>query len=165
MDPTRDPRDTLDARTTTPDSTEATTRVAYAGETPPMTPPHVLIVDDDSDILDVLEMLFTDDGFQAVCCGTSEAARSVLATQVVQLLITDLRLVGGTGLDLIQHARTLYGNQPGVIVLTAMGPTHATAELEQVGQLGARIIAKPFDIDDLLSAARALTGWPGRALP
>lgn len=129
-----------------------------------MTPPRVLIVDDDSDILDVLEMLFTDDGFSTTCCGTSEAARAALAANSVNLVITDLRLVGSTGTDLVAHVRTLYGNAPAVIVLTAVQPTHASAELARIAQLGAQVIAKPFDIDDLLTVARRLTGWPGLPL-
>lgn len=125
-----------------------------------MTPPCVLIVDDDADILDVLEMLLTDDGFRAVPCNTTEAALTMLSAEPIELLITDLRLVGGSGLDLIRHVQTLPGAVPGLIVLTAAGP--AQAELKQIEQIGARIITKPFDIDDLLAAARKVTGWPGR---
>jgi DNA-binding response OmpR family regulator len=129
-----------------------------------MTPPLVLIVDDDSDILDVLDMLFTDDGFRTVCCGTSEAALAALAAEPAQLLITDLRLAGGTGLDLIRNARALYGDVPRVIVLTALRPAHDSTEARQVEQLGAHVITKPFDIDDLLGIARRLTDWPGDTL-
>ncbi|MGH2514822.1 MAG: response regulator [Ktedonobacterales bacterium] len=129
-----------------------------------MISPRVLIVDDDTDILDVLDMLFTDDGFSTICCGTSEAARAALAVNQIQLFITDLRLVGSTGLDLVAQVRTLHGTGPGVIVLTAVQPAHAASELAQITQLGAHVITKPFDIDDLLNTARRLTGWPGRPL-
>lgn len=130
-----------------------------------MTPPRILIVDDDADILNVLEMLFTDDGFRPVCCKSSEAALTAFAAEPAQLVITDLRLVGGTGADLIHQVRARYGYLPGVIVLTAVRPGHADVALEQIARMGGRIMAKPFDIDELLDVARALTGWPGRALP
>jgi len=110
-------------------------------------------------------MLFTDDGFRPVCCNTNEAALTALAAEPVQLVITDLRLVSGTGIDLIRQVRVQYGDMPGVIVLTAVRPGHADVEMEQIARMGGRIMAKPFDIDDLLDVARALTGWPGRALP
>lgn len=126
-----------------------------------MTPPCVLIVDDDADLLDVLEMLLTDDGFRAVSCNTTEEALAALMAESVQLVITDLRLVGSSGLDLIHHMQTLSLPVPSTIVLTAVRPLHAAAELEQIERLGVRIIAKPFDIDDLLAAAREMTGWLG----
>lgn len=126
-----------------------------------MTPPRVLIVDDDADLLDVLEMLLSDDGFRTVPCTTVEAALVALTAEPVQLIITDLRLVGGSGLDLLRHIRTLAPQTPNTIVLTAIRPAYAEAELEQIERLGVRVLAKPFDIDDLLAVARKMTGWPG----
>lgn len=164
MDPIRDRDDEPEARPIAPTAAEVTLRLAVSDKLAPITPPRVLIVDDDADILAVLELLFTDDGFKPICCGTNEAALAALAADAFQLIITDLRLVGGTGLDLIRHVRAMYSTLPGLIVLTAMRPSHAAAELDQIVQLGGRVIAKPFDIDDLLGAARTLTGWPGRAM-
>ena len=163
--PIRDPRNNeRDASVMPHTATEAKTRVAAPSELSPMIQPLVLIVDDDTDILDVLDMLFTDDGFRTVCCSTSEAALAALAAEPAHLLITDLRLAGGTGLDLIRDVRALYGDVPSVIVLTALRPALGSTEATQVGQLGVHVIAKPFDIDDLLGVARRLTGWPGGTL-
>jgi len=166
MDPTPHQRGKLDKRNmTSVPPVEIMSRVGLAAEPTPIGPPRVLIVDDDADILAVLEMIFTDDGFLTVCCDKSEIALAELSANPIQLLITDLRLVGGTGLDLIRQLRALYDGVPGVIVLTAVRPTHVGIEPDQIAQLNARVIAKPFDIEDLLSTARTLTGWPGHPLP
>ncbi len=122
-----------------------------------MTPPCVLIVDDDADLLDVLEMLLTDDGFRTVSCNTTEEALAALAVEPVQLVITDLRLGGGSGLALIRYLQTLSPQAPSTMVLTAVRPSSAAAELEQIERFGVRIIAKPFDVDDLLAAVREMT--------
>lgn len=165
MNSTRDAQGEPLVRTGTPALPEAMSEHAVGPKQPHIAPPRVLIVDDDADILDVLNMLFTDDGFNAVCCGTTELALAALAGEPVQLVVTDLRLAGGTGIELIHHVRARYAELPGIIVLTAVRPAHAAAELEQLERMGARIIAKPFDIDDLLGTARALTNWAGRSLP
>lgn len=162
MHSTRDAQGGSEERAITPASQGA--MPASAREQVPSKPPCVLIVDDDADILNVLGMLFTDDGFRPICCGTTEMAQAALTDGPVQLVITDLRLAGSTGIELIHHVQARYADLPGIIVLTAVRPTHAADELEQLERLGVRVIAKPFDIDDLLGVARALTGWPGRSL-
>ena len=164
MDSTRDAQGKMEVCTMTPTPPEATPHRASEPAQPSTTPPRVLIVDDDAGIRDVLNRLFTDDGFNAICCGTTQKALAVLAGEPVQLVVTDLRLAGGTGIELIHHVRARYVELPGIIVLTAVRPVHAAAELEQLERMGARVIAKPFDVDDLLGVAHALTGWAGHSL-
>lgn len=166
MDPTHNPPgEREDRQQQAASSTEAPVRVTFASSPRTTFSPHIVIVDDDPDILDVLEMLFTEDGFRTTCCSSSEDALARLDAEPVQLLITDLRLISGNGLELVRKARARQTMTPALMVLTAVRPAHASVELEEVERLGARVIGKPFDIDDLLGVARELTGWPGRPLP
>jgi DNA-binding response OmpR family regulator len=126
--------------------------------------PHVLVVDDDSDILDILAMLLSDDGFHASVCTDSAEAKALLQTEPVHLLVTDLRLGGANGMELIRHVHEALTQPPKMIVLTGF-EVPRTPEIHLLQQHGGRIIAKPFDIDQLLGAARELTGWRGKIVP
>lgn len=128
------------------------------------TPPHVVLVDDDPDILDVLTLIFTEDGFRASSCQTHDAAVRILTTMPTTLLVTDLRLAGRDGMELIRLSQQLEPVAPKVILLTAMRSSALDAVLPALDEIGAEIVNKPFDIDQLLDLAHALTGWPGRPL-
>lgn len=123
--------------------------------------PHVLIVDDDADIREVVDLIFREDGFTTSTCSTAKAALSILQSQHVDLLVTDLRLPGGNGGGLIRHIAALSEPRPKVILLTAMRAGGPPGELAELHALGGRVVNKPFDVEVLLVAARELTGWPG----
>ena len=123
--------------------------------------PHVLIVDDDSDIREVLDLIFREDGFTTSTCSTSKAALAVIQSRGVHLLITDLRLPGDDGGSLIHYVAEAPEPRPGIILLTAMRTVNVPAEIAALHAIGGRVITKPFDVESLLACARELTGWPG----
>ncbi len=123
--------------------------------------PHVLIVDDDPDIREVVELIFREDGFTTITCSTGNAALAILQSRPIHLLVTDLRLPGGDGGSLICHIAAAPEPRPAVILLTAMRAGNVPAEMDTLKALGGRIVTKPFDVDALLVTARELTGWHG----
>lgn len=127
--------------------------------------PHVLVVDDDPDIREVVELILREDGFTTSTCATSTAALVVLQSKPVHLLITDLRLPGGDGGTLIRYVAAKSAPRPGVILLTAMRAANVPEETTLLRGIGGRILSKPFDVDVLLTTARELTGWPGAGVP
>ncbi len=126
-----------------------------------MPPPYVLIVDDDGDIREVLCMLLQEDGFTTSLCATVQQAVKVLESHRVHLLITDRRLSGGDGLDLVRFLAQRTDITTRIILLTAARPAVSPDEHPLIVKAGARIISKPFDIDQIIGDARLLTGWPG----
>jgi DNA-binding response OmpR family regulator len=123
--------------------------------------PHVIIVDDDSDILDVMDQLLSEDGFDVTTCTAYEQALTALNTTDAALLITDLRLGGNDGLDLIRHVQHAARGRPRVILLTALRVAETETIMQLVKAVDARIVSKPFDVEQLLQVARELTDWPG----
>lgn len=125
-------------------------------------PPRVVIAEDDEGIRDVLEMLFTEAGFQVTICASLDRARDALQTQPTHLLISDLRLGSSAhaGLDLVRDARRRVPSAPQAILLTGMLPSMIPAEVKVLEALGGHLMGKPFDIDSLLDLAHELTGWP-----
>ena len=126
-------------------------------------PPHVLIVDDDADIRDVVGLLLQDDGFITSRSATLQQARFALENETVHLLITDRRLSGGDGFELIRFVRQLPAVTTRIILLTAARPAVSDDEQPFLEEADVRVIPKPFDIDQIVSEARQLTGWPGKS--
>ncbi|MGE5547405.1 MAG: response regulator [Solirubrobacterales bacterium] len=128
-------------------------------------PLHVLIVDDDQQIGELLSQFLGSQGFRVTAVGDGAAMRAVLARDGADLVVLDLMLPGEDGLSLLRHLRATTGLP--VIMLTAMGSeTDRVVGLE----LGADdYLAKPFSTRELLARIKAVlrrTGaGPGEAAP
>lgn len=111
----------------------------------------VLLVDDDDDFLDLLGQALREDG-HAVTVGRSGAelvqhvTASMNGNPRFDLVLSDIRMPGGTGLQALRTLRQ-FAALPPVLLMTAFGSedTHDTAAC--LGAVG--VIDKPFDIDDL----------------
>jgi two-component system phosphate regulon response regulator OmpR len=107
--------------------------------------PHILVVDDDAELRDLLVEYLTKQGFVVHPAADGEAMRSVVATQPVALVVLDLCLPGEDGLVLARWLRAEH--QVGIIMLTA-----ADEVIERVVglELGADdYVAKPYDPREL----------------
>lgn len=111
------------------------------------TPPRILAVDDEPELLSMLEDYFVARGFQVVTASNTQDARSILSTSKVELVLLDITLPGEDGLSLARHLREHGG--PPVILVTALG----TALDRIVGlEVGADdYVTKPFELRELLA--------------
>ena len=123
---------------------------------PPPRPPHVLVVDDDRDIRDLLARFLERHGLRVTAVRDAREARRTLPLGHFQLVVLDLMMPGETGLDLARWLRTPASGQSGIgiVMLTAMGEeTDRIIGLE----LGADdYIPKPFNPRELLARIRAV---------
>ena len=71
--------------------------------------PRILVVDDDPGLAEVIELLLTREGYAAERAGTVRAALERVDGAEPDLVITDLKLPDGTGLDVIRH---LHAERP-----------------------------------------------------
>ncbi|MDT7835053.1 hybrid sensor histidine kinase/response regulator [Aquabacterium sp. OR-4] len=114
---------------------------------------HVLLCEDDELVRDSLTELLTGMGCSVSACGSLAEARSALAVQTPDLLITDLALPDGQGLDLAREARALSARML-IAVASGRGGREAAAQVRDALHLD-----KPFGIDDLEDLlARMATG-------
>lgn len=113
-----------------------------------------MIVDDEPANLRLLQRLFRRD-YQVICAESGAEALSLLEQHDVALLITDQRMSGMTGIELLERTARL---RPATvrIILTGYTDTQALVEAINCGQVY-RFITKPWNNDDLRSTvARAL---------
>jgi DNA-binding NtrC family response regulator len=111
--------------------------------------PHtILVVDDDKSITGALAVILRKAGYEVLTTNSVGEARSVLATRSFDLVITDLRLADGTGIDLITHIKEKTPNTE-VILMTAFGSIEITIEAIKRGAY--YYLEKPHPPDQLLA--------------
>ena len=123
---------------------------------------HVLLVEDEPNIVEAIRFLLTREGWQVDC--HSDGSDAVEAVQNLQpdLLILDLMLPGRSGLDILRDLRALseFENLP-VLMLTARGQSRDRDMAERAGV--SRFMTKPFSNVEVLTAVRDLVALAGRA--
>lgn len=118
--------------------------------------PQILIVDDARDIREPLAQFLRRNGYRVRLAASVDEARAVLAKSVIHLIVLDIMMPGGSGLDLLRELRR---GAPPALLLSAR-----TAEEQIVEglELGAEdYITKPFGPRELLARiAVVLRRWP-----
>lgn len=116
--------------------------------------PHLLIVEDEPSMSWALAEGLADDGFTIDTFPTAEAALSWLRHGRSDLVITDLRLPGMSGLDLARKLSTRRRPQP--VILVSAYATGSAESLKRAGVVAS--FPKPFEMDALRRAVwRALS--------
>ncbi len=117
--------------------------------TNPVSPsaPHLLVVDDDADMLRLLTIRLTAAGYRVTAVTSAEAALTQLHIERPQLVLSDVRLPGKDGLALFDDIRAQHPSLP-VILLTAHGTIPDAVEATERGVF--TYLTKPFDGKGLL---------------
>ena len=121
---------------------------------------HLLIAEDDREMRRFLVECFREEGYRVTEEENGEALRRrILAsgrspgTSAPDILVSDIRLPGLTGLELLEQLRESDWSLP-VILITAFGDESVHREGERLG--AAMVLDKPFDTEELLNAVRTL---------
>ena len=114
-------------------------------------PLQVWLVDDDASIRWVLEKALKGSGMAARCFDQADSALTALRAEAPDVLMTDIRMPGRSGLDLLKD---IQGSRPGlpVIVMTAHSDLDAAVAAYQGGAF--EYLPKPFDIDKAVDLVR-----------
>jgi DNA-binding NtrC family response regulator len=119
----------------------------------------ILIVDDELDMAQCLADLLGQAGYTCTVCTDATQAFDAVLKEAPHLVLTDLRMPGGSGMDLLKKIRRHVPNLP-VILLSAFATLDAAVEAMREG--AADFLAKPFFPEELLSKIqRALTRAQG----
>jgi len=113
------------------------------------TPPTLLIADDDQIFRERLARSFRNRGYDVRTAGNVKAAIELARDDSPELAVVDLRMPGGTGVELLRELKAIDPSTK-VLILTGYG-SMATA-VEAVKSGAENIIPKPADADDILAA-------------
>src|SRR5215469_9031526 len=120
----------------------------------------VWLVDDDASIRWVLERALRNDGMAPRAFDAAEPALDALRRDAPDVLITDIRMPGASGLELLRRIRDARPELP-VIVMTAHSDLGSAVSAYEGGAF--EYLPKPFDIDAAVALVRraASAGTPG----
>jgi DNA-binding NtrC family response regulator len=116
--------------------------------------PRVLIVDDEARMAEVVAAALTRAGHDCETCGSGEAALAALDARGADVVVTDWKMPGVDGMELLRRIHERRPDVP-VVLLTAHGTVPAAVAAMRAGAFD--YVTKPFDNDELRAAvARAL---------
>ena len=109
---------------------------------------HILVVDDELSMREVLEMLLRRSGYRATCADSGDAAMKLLKKERFDLLLVDIRLGDMDGLEVLKAAKSSNGD-----IIVIMISAHASAEtaVDAMNAGAYDYVPKPFSNDELLS--------------
>src|SRR5262245_22093645 len=110
--------------------------------------PNILLIEDDQSTASALEKVLRADGYTVNVSPRGDDGLAQARNQSYDLVITDLKLPGLTGLDLIAELHSAKPKLP-IIMMTAHGTTETAIEAMKLGACD--YLVKPFEADELLA--------------
>jgi len=111
----------------------------------------ILVVDDAPLTLEVLERNLTAEGYQVFTASSVTEAIGILEATPIDLVVTDLRMPKGSGLDLIRHVRENF-KETEIMMITGYATIEGAVKAVQTG--ASEYLPKPFTDEELCSAVR-----------
>ena len=113
--------------------------------------PHVLFVDDEPALRSLMAERLAERGFDVVQAESGEKAVELLDQFAFDILLTDLRLPGIDGTQVIEAARERY---PGIVAIVITGYGTVRDAVDAIKRGASDFVAKPFQFDELMHVLR-----------
>jgi len=117
--------------------------------------PRILIVDDDPGQRSLLNSFLRSQGFETAMADSGERALEMLRAEKFQMMISDVRMPGLSGLETLRHVRREHHALP-VLLVTAFTDVRDAVAAMRDGAVN--YLAKPIDLDELLDSVRKAIG-------
>jgi two-component system response regulator PilR (NtrC family) len=124
--------------------------------------PHILIVDDEPDLLELLELTLLKMGLDVTRATSVASAREQLGTKRFDLCLTDMRMPDGSGMHVVEHIANKKLDIP-VAVMTAYASTENAVAALKAGAFD--YLHKPVSLDDLRSLVKSALKVPESDAP
>lgn len=113
--------------------------------------PSILVIDDESGILDTLRILLKKSGFDVATAQTGNAALEAIQTEAPQIVLTDVRMPQVGGLDILHAA---HGQDPETPVILMTAQASLQTAIQAVNDGAFYYIQKPFANDELVAICK-----------
>ena len=114
--------------------------------------PRILVVDDEAHLRELLEITLIKMGLDVDSAENISQARSYLAKKTYSLVLTDMRLPDGSGMELVAEVNALYKSTP-IAVITAFGSADNAVVALKAGAFD--YVSKPVALDQLRKLVRS----------
>jgi len=116
-----------------------------------MTPAKILLIEDDAGITETLRRVLIEEGHEVVAEARGDDGLARAGQETFNAVITDLKLPGLNGLELVRQLHSAQPRLP-IILVTAFGTTDTAIEATKYGAYD--YLLKPFDLPSLLDLVR-----------
>jgi len=113
--------------------------------------PHILLIDDEAIALANLTHVFEKEGYQVTACKDGESGLAAMQKQEFDLVLTDLKMPGIDGMDVLRHIRETTPDVP-VIMITGHASLDSAVDAMKAGAY--HYISKPFRLDEAREVVR-----------
>ncbi|MGH9740534.1 MAG: sigma-54-dependent transcriptional regulator [Candidatus Acidiferrales bacterium] len=113
--------------------------------------PSILIVEDEPKLRRLLELQLADEGYRARSAESAEIGLQFATKEPFDLVLSDFKLPGMTGVEFLQALKRVNANLP-VIIMTAYGTVEAAVEAMKAG--ASDYVLKPFSLAELVLVIR-----------
>lgn len=124
--------------------------------------PHILVVDDDRRIRELLTSYLTGKGFRVTAAGSAKLARERMRGMTFDLLVLDVMMPGESGLELVRSLRAAADGVP-VLMLSALADSGD--RINGLSSGSDDYLAKPFEPAELLLRIQSILRRQPRAAP
>ncbi len=107
---------------------------------------HILVVDDEKNLLDFLALMLRDEGYEVTPVSSLTHARRELANGSFDLVLCDIMMPEGSGMDLLKEIRSA-DERSNVIMMTAYTSSDTAVQAMKLGAYD--YVSKPFDVEEL----------------
>ncbi len=111
-----------------------------------MSQPRILVVDDEASLAEFLSLLFVGQGYDVTTAGSLAEARSRLADRAPDLVLCDILMPDGNGLELLREIKAV-DPRVSVVMMTAYTSTKSALDAMKAGAYD--YVSKPFDVEEL----------------
>jgi two-component system, NtrC family, response regulator PilR len=113
---------------------------------PDVIKPHILVIDDERSMLELLEIILTKEGYQVTCAGSGKQAVSLLQKGNYDLLLCDIKLGDINGIEVLKRAKE---KNPESVVIMISAYSSAENAVEAMNEGAYDYVPKPFDNEEL----------------
>ncbi len=113
-------------------------------------PARILLIEDDPGIVSALQQVLAEDGFEVACEQRGDTGLARAQRDVFDVVVTDLKLPGVSGLDLVRKLHAVKPRLP-IILMTAHGTTETAIEATKLGAHD--YLLKPFEMEEFIDLA------------
>ena len=111
----------------------------------------ILLVDDEKHILEFYGTVLTKNDYDCICVENGEAAMDILATESVDVIVTDYKMPGMNGVELLEE---ILETNPAMRRIMITGSYGTSDQMMSVldNELGHKVLSKPCGMDVFLAA-------------
>ncbi len=113
--------------------------------------PSILVVEDEPKMRRLLELQLAEEGFHAVTAADAETGLQILGKEPFDVVVTDFKLPGMSGLDFLHAVKRVNAELP-VIIMTAYGTVESAVDAMKAG--ASDYVLKPFSLAELVLVIR-----------